>query len=424
MTTPIQESCEFDQHLRAYKDKQLPSELADNVKNHVETCAECKVALTLLTAIDGEMASWRGAVEPPSGLRARISDAIANESPTAKPIRPRFGKWLAVAGSVAGILVIAAVTGQFAPPQGYMTASISRSSDAPASAPAAMKMPVPPAANLAQREDSAPKAAVARDASGESIPMSVASSTAPVSAAPPPPAQPANGYDAIPRQIVYTAEIDITVPKLADGEQNLTRLVSFHRGYIAQSNVDSNSGDEPGGSYTVRVPVSQFEGFMSDIAKLGKVNSVHRDSQDVTDEYYDLQSHIANKQIEEARLRDYLQHKSSKLADILTLEQELSRVRGEIEEMQGRLRLMGHQADMSTVTITLTEPKKPVPKPVKSSFGSLIGKSFLGSVGGIVEGAKGWALWFAGLLPNLLLLTALCLLVRWYWQRSMKRAVS
>jgi TolA-binding protein len=168
--------------------------------------------------------------------------------------------------------------------------------------------------------------------------------------------------------------------------------------------------------------VYEFEAFMRDITKLGKVTSVHRDSQDVTDEYYDLQAHIGNKQIEEARLKEYMQQKTSRLSDILTLEQELSRVRGEIEEMQGRLRLLDHQASMSTVTITLSEEQaKPA---AKAGLGTLAGKAFMSTLGDIGADLAGLAVWFAGTLPYLVVLAACILVARRQWLRTIGKAVN
>ncbi len=426
MTTPIQNECDFDQHLRSFLDRELPRQMAADVKAHVATCADCRQAIALMTAVDGELAAWRGATTPSAGLRERIADAMDGEARPVAIIKVRSYR-IPFAIAACAVVIFAAINfpqpqTSFAPARSLGPSSDTGAVNLRQEIPASAQAPMPASKAFTVPETRSDDRADAPIGKAEQLTSSSATSPASANDTVSPP-EPGNAYTAIPRQLIYTAEVDITVPKLADGEQSLSRLVSIHRGYIATSNVNGATGDLPGGSWTVRVPVSQFEGFMGDIARLGKVNSVHRDSQDVTDEYYDLQAHIANKQIEEARLKEYMQAKSQKLADILTLEQELSRVRGEIEEMQGRLRLMSHQADMSTVTITLSEARKPAPKPVKASFGSLLGQSFLRSVGGMVDTVKEFAVWFAGTVPTLLLVLAALLLARWQWRRSMDKPV-
>ena len=77
----------------------------------------------------------------------------------------------------------------------------------------------------------------------------------------------------------------------------------------------------------------------------------------MTEEFFDLEARIRNKQEEEKRLLKHLADSTGKLEDILKVESELTRVRGEVEQMQGRLRFLANRADLSTVTITATELK-------------------------------------------------------------------
>ena len=81
------------------------------------------------------------------------------------------------------------------------------------------------------------------------------------------------------------------------------------------------------------------------------------DSQDVTEEYYDVEARIKNKRVEEERLLKHLEQSTGKLEDILKVEKEISRVRGEIERQQGRLQYLDKLSALTTVTITLHERK-------------------------------------------------------------------
>ena len=109
------------------------------------------------------------------------------------------------------------------------------------------------------------------------------------------------------------------------------------------------------------MPVDRFDAFVGQVSRLGEVRTSHVGSQDVTEEFFDLEARIRNKQEEEKRLLKHLADSTGKLEDILKVESELSRVRGEVEQMQGRLRFLANRADLSTVTITATEWKDYTP---------------------------------------------------------------
>ena len=114
---------------------------------------------------------------------------------------------------------------------------------------------------------------------------------------------------------------------------------------------------------------------MSAVVRLGEVRHNHVGSQDVTEEYFDLEARIRNKREEEKRLLKHLADSTGKLEDILAVEKELSRVRGEAEQMEGRLRYLADRADLTTVTIEANEWKDYKP-PVAATFSTQVGRTF------------------------------------------------
>ena len=85
----------------------------------------------------------------------------------------------------------------------------------------------------------------------------------------------------------------------------------------------------------MRVPPGRFVELLVTAQRLGEVRRVISDSQDVSEEYYDVEARIRNKQQEETRLLAHLQDSTGKLDEILAVERELARVRGEVEQVQG-----------------------------------------------------------------------------------------
>jgi hypothetical protein len=215
--------------------------------------------------------------------------------------------------------------------------------------------------------------------------------------------------EAMPRRIIYTAEVNLVAEDLSKAEQALRRLVKEHRGYLAEDEVAGSPGQPRSGHWKVRVPVDRFDAFMAQAQKLGELQRVHTDSQDVSEEFYDLKARLANKQVEERRLLDHLRGSTAKLTDILAVERELSRVRGEVEQLQGRIRYLASQTDFSTVTVSITEVREYLPVE-RTSFVSQIGRTFHESWRILVLAGQSIVLLAVALAPWLVVAAVLALL--------------
>lgn len=267
-------------------------------------------------------------------------------------------------------------------------------------------------------ESDAAAGAPAPPAASASASASAAKSTAPGNAT----AQLIQLASTAPRRIIYNASVDLVAPNFAKSERDLLALISKSGGYLAETNANAAPGTPRQGSWKIRVPEPKFSAFMLAVTELGELQTTRTDSQDVTAEFTDLEARISNKQVEETRLISLLQRSTARLADILKVERELSRVRGEIEGMQGRLRLLSNQSALATVTVTLREVRGYVaPKP--TTFNSQIARTFAGSLGALQELGKGLVLFFVSLVPWLPLLALIGIPV-WRVARRQNRKVN
>jgi hypothetical protein len=87
----------------------------------------------------------------------------------------------------------------------------------------------------------------------------------------------------------------------------------------------------------------------------------------------DVQARIANARRLEQRLVELLANRTGKLADVLTVERELARVREQIERYEGRLRYLRSRASVSTLTVAVHEPfpvvaSHPGERPIRDAF--------------------------------------------------------
>lgn len=234
-------------------------------------------------------------------------------------------------------------------------------------------------------------------------------------AAPPPAGAeeelPAGG--AISRKIIYTADLVLVVEDYPQAEQNLLTLVKSAKGYIARSDVHGSPGESRTGTWTIRVPVEGFGSFKQAAEKLGELLKSSSDSEDVSEEFFDLEARQKNKRVEEERLLKHLDSSTGKLEEILHVEREISRVRGEIERIQGRLQKLGNLTALTTITVTIHERKGYVPE-TAPTFGAQISRTFGGSTENLVDLGKTLTLIAVALapwLPILALFGILCWLL-------------
>jgi hypothetical protein len=103
--------------------------------------------------------------------------------------------------------------------------------------------------------------------------------------------------------------------------------------------------------------------------------------------YYDLRARINNKRQEEECLLEHLKKSTGSLKDILAVEENLSRVRGEIERMQGHLQRWDKETQLATVTVVLHDRKGYVP-PTNPAFGTTVGRTFAASLDALAEFGK------------------------------------
>jgi hypothetical protein len=189
------------------------------------------------------------------------------------------------------------------------------------------------------------------------------------------------------RKIIYNATLDLVVEDFAGVAARVEELARKHDAFIANSSIDTATRRPRSGSWTIRVPVARYEEFLSAAGTLGELQRRTENSREVTAEYYDLETRIRNKDLEEKRLLKHLQESTGKLEEILAVEKEISRVRTEMEQMQGQLRVLQDLTALSTVTLNVSELQGYVP--VESpTFGTRISRAWTQSLDGLLTAAQ------------------------------------
>lgn len=201
------------------------------------------------------------------------------------------------------------------------------------------------------------------------------------------------------RKIIHDIGFDIVVTDFTDVPQKIDKLIAeFAGSYVANMSLSGSEGESRYGRWEIRVPNSGQASFLGQVRELGTVAKEERKADDVSEEYYDLEARLKNKRETEARLLKVQQERTGELKDILEVEQQIDRVRGEIEQMQGRLDRLGTLTSLSTVTIAVREIRNYKPPQAVSLVDRMAG-TFDSSVDGLREFGEGTLLFVTALVP-------------------------
>lgn len=174
----------------------------------------------------------------------------------------------------------------------------------------------------------------------------------------------------IDRKIIQRAYVSLEVARggVQEASMEAIRIVERNQGYVASSTMSQGSGSKNKISsfyMTAKIPRENLSKTIQEISVLGKLVKKDLSTQDVTQEYVDLEARIRNKEVQEQRLLKIL-GEAKTVGEILQVENELSRVRSDIESMKSRKEVLKRSSDYSSLSLAINEegtvgPKLPSP---------------------------------------------------------------
>jgi len=220
------------------------------------------------------------------------------------------------------------------------------------------------------------------------------------------------------RMIVRTGEMALVVEDVVDTRDEIAQLAVKYDGYVVSSRI-SGEEQEMRGHISIRVPDGKFESALAELRDLAiRVTSESTSSQDVTEEYVDLESRLKNAQATESQYLALLQ-KAADVEDILRIYERLSQVRREIEQIKGRMQYLERTSSMSLISVSL-KPQTTAKPLVRAGWN--IVEVFKSAIRGIV---------IAGQVIGIIAIWLLILSPIWgtvlgiiYWRRRRRKKTS
>ncbi len=379
----------------AYLNDELNQTEQRDFENHLETCSDCRRELQLETAIVDQLSN--SPVEPlPDGYSAELSAKLAEQRKTSKSSKviafsKRYQKWLIAAAAVLLLFISApALLDNLGTGMSYDKADSIVEETQYGGMDGGALNDIESAevvdGNNAELKMAAPLANEAKPSIDKNHNTSV---------------------DLQARKLVKRANISLIVTNYDEVSQQIETLLGSVNGYVENSNVSvyqrsvaNRSIDYRQGSMILRVPSEQFKSVYQALLQMGKVDYQEQTSEDLTNIYRDTYNEVKNLEVREQALRRIME-KADQIKDIIAVENELSRVRGEINRLTGTLQQWDRLVDMATIRLNLAEKAddSQVVQPIDEGLMGRAKRAFVTSLNQLIKLLENAFVGFVGLLP-------------------------
>lgn len=225
------------------------------------------------------------------------------------------------------------------------------------------------------------------------------------------------------RKLIRNASARLEVRSVDAALNQLRALTGTSGGYATEEN---RSRDEYGvgrGAITCRIPAGRLDSLTARLTEIGTIEEVRIFSSDITEQYFNLEISLRNRRVLESRLLALVGRPGNRLSELLETERELARVRGEIDQMEGRQRFWDNHVALSTLSVTVHEPAAAVAGAEGGPWTTLK-RSFSQAADNFIDAVAGMIALTGSLVPVVVALVAGVWIVArlWRWRRRRRTA--
>lgn len=236
--------------------------------------------------------------------------------------------------------------------------------------------------------------------------------------------------DENPEKIIYSADATVETTEFDDTIDALGDLIREYGGWVQSSSINGanyysisrGASYNRSADYTIRVPSDKFQILMNTISTLGNVPYSYTYTQNVSAQYYDVQSRLTAYRTQEARLLDMME-KAQTVEDTITIEEKLTELQYRIDSLQSSLNNWDRQVNYSTINLNICEVGEYTEqKVVTISYGQRLWNAFTGSLKAAGRFFKDLLVFLVSALPTLVILTVLFFALRPLYRKLRLRA--
>ncbi len=207
-----------------------------------------------------------------------------------------------------------------------------------------------------------------------------------------------------PRKVIRTGHVELVVATYAEARAKLDAMLERIGGYVDSTQVNRRASAVSDAVLVLRIPADVFASVVPQLRELGEVTSETTNATDITDTYVDTAARIASATQLEKRLLELATDRNGNIDQVLAVERELARVRGEIEADQGHIRQWSDQIALSTLTVTLSTKRAEIVPAAPATLGSRTSEAVHGSIAALGDLGEWLVVHGVAALPWLLVL--------------------
>lgn len=188
------------------------------------------------------------------------------------------------------------------------------------------------------------------------------------------------------RKIIWTADLEVQVEDLDKSQQTISELVTKNGGFISNMK-HANESYQMYNHLTIRISSDKFNSLLNQIESNGLyTRKMEVQSNDVTEEFIDINSRLKTKEEVRKRYINILQTRAGKISEVLEAEEAIRVITEEIEAQKGRLRYLKDQVSLSTINVMLYQLfEKPKSNYIAPTYWSKVKKGFINGWEGITD---------------------------------------
>ena len=226
--------------------------------------------------------------------------------------------------------------------------------------------------------------------------------------------------DENPEKIIYSADATVETTEFDKTLEELAALIKEYGGWVQSSSINGanyysisrGSSYNRSADYTIRIPSDKFQTVMNSLSTLGNVPYSYTYTENVSAQYYDVQSRLTAYKTQETRLLEMME-KAQTVEDTITIEEKLTELQYKIDSLQSSLNNWDRQVNYSTISLSVQEVGEYTEQQaVTISYGQRLLNAFTDSLKGAGRFFKNLLVFLVSALPTLVILAVLFFALR------------
>lgn len=219
------------------------------------------------------------------------------------------------------------------------------------------------------------------------------------------------------RMVVQNTSLSMQVKDVSKTLKSIESVAQQEGGYMVNKGETKPEG-AASGHISIRVLTEKREEALDKIRSLGvKVVDEEVFGTDITDEYVDLETRIANLEKVKAKMNAILEQ-ASQVQDLVQVQSQINNTQSQIDSLKGRQKYMEQTAKLTLISVNLSTDELALPyTPDNAWRPAVVFKTAVRSMLGSLRSIADTLIWLMVYLPIILIIGLILYLIKGLYKR-------